>query len=136
VQHPRQFFVFRPGGDVVRILLAQALAGMLGAVLAGVFFGLAAFASALVGAAAYGLPNAVFALRLLLGLAATGQASVVTFFVGQFIKVGLTVTVLMLAAWLGKSWLVWPALLWGLCCVLMGYLLLPLASRWQRRWSE
>jgi len=120
--------------DVWRILLAQVCAGLLAALVAGAVAGWAGLFSALIGAAAYAVSNAVFALRLTLTV--NGQASPLTFFVGQFIKVGLTVTLLMLAAWLGKSWLVWPALLLGLVCVLMGYLLLPLVSHWQRRWSE
>jgi len=109
--------------------------GMAAALVAGVVAGFSGLASALIGAVAYLLPNAVFALRLLLGLASRGQASVLTFFVGEFAKLALAVAVLMLAGWLAGSWLVWPALLLGLCGVLMGYVLLPLVSRLLRAGS-
>jgi len=119
----------RSGRDILRILLAQAAMGGVAALVAGMVAGFAGLGSALIGVVAYLLPNAVFAVRLLLGLASTGQASVLTFFVGEFAKLALAVAVLMLAGWLAGSWLVWPALLSGLCAVLMGYALLPLVSR-------
>jgi len=119
----------RAGGDILRILLAQTAMGVVAALVAGAVAGFAGLASALIGAVAYFLPNAVFAVRLLLGLAGRGQTSVLTFFVGEFAKLALAVAVLMLAGWLAGSWLVWPALLLGLCSVLMGYALLPLVSR-------
>jgi len=119
----------RSSHDILRILLAQAAAGVVVALIVGVVAGLAALVSALIGAVAYLLPNAVFAVRLLLGLASTGQANVLTFFLGEFVKLALAVAVLMLAGWFGRSWLVWSALLLGLCGVLMGYALLPLVSR-------
>jgi len=122
--------------DVLRILAAQAAMGLFAALVCGAVAGIAGLASAAIGAAAYLLPNAVFAMRLLLGLAGTGQASALTFFVGQLVKTGLTVTGLMLAAWLARDWLVWPALLFGLCCTLMGYALLPLFSRLLRKPSR
>jgi len=96
---------------------------------AGVVAGLAGLASALIGALAYLVPNAIFAIRLLLGLGNAGQANVLTFFVGEFAKLALVVAVLMSAGWLAGAWLVWPALLLGLIGVVMGYALLPLISR-------
>jgi len=105
------------------------------ALVSGAVAGLAGLASALIGAAAYLLPNAMFAMRLLLGLASAGQASVLTFFIGELAKLALVVVVLMSAGWLAGSWLVWPALLLGLCGVLMGYVLLPLVSRLLRAGS-
>jgi len=122
--------------DVLRILVAQAAMGLFAAIVCGVAAGIAGLASAGIGAAAYLLPNAVFAMRLLLGRAGSGQANALTFFVGQLVKVGLTVTGLMLAAWLARDWLVWPALLFGLCCTLMGYALLPLFARLLRQSSR
>ncbi len=83
-----------------------------------------AAASAFIGAAAYFVPNALFALRLLVGLLGPAQASPLTFFVGEAFKLGSAVLVLGMVAWLGSSWLVWPAMLFGLLCVLKGYVLL------------
>jgi len=133
MRHPR--FRLWLEGDVVRMVCAQTAVGVLGSALAGMFAGWNALLSALTGAVAYILPNAVFALRLLLGLA-TGRASAMTFFAGQLIKVALSVAALVLAAWLGAAWLVWPALLWGLCCALMGYMFLPALAILQRKWSK
>src|SRR3546814_18287698 len=80
--------------------------------------------SALIGAAAYFVPNALFALRLLLGLLGAAKSSPFAFFVGEAFKLGSAVMVMGLAAWLGRGWLVWPALLSGLIWVLKGYVLL------------
>jgi len=129
--------------DVLRILLAQALMGFIAALVCGVFAGFSGAASALIGALAYLLPNAVFALRLLSGRkgaasaapAPAGLASTLTamaFFVGQFAKLASAITVLILAGWLAP-WLIWPAVLSGLACVLMGYALLPFLSWLLRR---
>jgi len=106
--------------------------GAVVALVSGAVAGLAGLVSALIGALAYLLPNAIFAVRLLLGLASAGQASVLTFFIGELAKLALVVVVLMSAGWLAGSWLVWPALLLGLGAVVMGYALLPLVSRRQR----
>lgn len=86
--------------------------------------GAAAAVSALVGAAAYFVPNALFALRLLLGLLGPVKSSPLTFFVGEAFKLGSAILIMGLAAWLGQDWLVWPAMLFGLLCVLKGYVLL------------
>ena len=86
--------------------------------------GHAAAASALVGAAAYFVPNALFALRLLLGIFGAAKTSPLTFFIGEAFKLSVAVAVLATAALMGKGWLVWPAMLFGLLCVLKGYVLL------------
>jgi len=106
--------------------------GLVAALACGAFAGLAGLVSALMGAAAYLLPNALFALRLLLRQAGAGQGSAMTFFVGQFSKLALVVVALMLAGWLAQRWLLWPAVLAGLIGVLTGYVLLPLLA-WLRR---
>lgn len=46
------------------------------------------------------------------------------FFWGEAFKLGTATLILGLAAWNGDGWLVWPALLLGLLCVLKGYVLL------------
>jgi len=102
--------------------------GVIAVLVSGVFAGFAGSVSAFIGAVAYCLPNAIFALRLLLGLASC-RANALTFFAGQFVKVALVVAALMLAGWLADAWLVWPALVFGLCSVLMGYVLLPCLAR-------
>lgn len=91
--------------------------------------GATAGASAFIGAAAYFVPNALFALRLLLGVLGSAQANPFTFFLGEAFKLGSAVAVLGIAAWAAGSWLVWPAVLFGLVCVLKGYVLLLLFRR-------
>src|SRR3546814_2978705 len=73
--------------------------------------GSAAGLSALIGAGAYFVPNALFASRLLLGLFGARRPSPFAFFLGEAFKLGLAVLLLGLAADLGRNWLVWPAFL-------------------------
>lgn len=114
----------RANRGIMRTLAAQAAMLVFAVVVSGLVAGTSAAASAFIGAAAYFVPNALFALRLLLGLLGSVQASPLTFFVGEAFKLGSAVLVLGAAAWLGGAWLVWPAMLFGLLCVLKGYVLL------------
>lgn len=118
----------KAGKGIVRALCAQALMGFIAILLAFLVSGANAAASALIGAAAYFVPNALFALRLLLGLLGGGSASPMAFFWGEAFKLLAAILVLGLAAVLDTGWLSWPALLFGLICVLKGYVLL-LAAR-------
>jgi len=119
----------RAGRGIVRGLIAQAIMGCLAAVVSWVVAGSAAGLSALIGAAAYFVPNALFASRLLLGLLGAGRPSPIAFFLGEAFKLGLAVLFLVLAARMGRAWLVWPAFLLGLLCVLKGYVLLLAVRR-------
>jgi ATP synthase protein I len=114
----------RSGRGIARALVAQALMLMFSVVVSWLVAGKYAALSALVGGLAYFLPNAFFALRLLMGLLGANQASPFTFFIGEAFKLGSASVVLGLVAWQGRGWLVWPALLFGLLSVLKGYLLL------------
>ncbi|WP_454007199.1 ATP synthase subunit I [Alcaligenes sp. Marseille-Q7550] len=114
----------RAGKGIARTLMAQAFMALLAIGLSAWVSGANAAASALIGAAAYFVPNALFALRLLLGLMGGGNAGALSFFWGEAFKLGFAVLTLALAAWANTGWLVWPALLFGLLCVLKGYVLL------------
>ncbi|NYT85044.1 ATP synthase subunit I [Pollutimonas harenae] len=116
----------RASSGIMRTLAAQAVMLGLAVLISWLVAGSAAAVSAFIGAAAYFVPNALFALRLLLGLFGPLKASPFTFFVGEAFKLGSAVLVLGLAAWLANGWLVWPAVLFGLLCVLKGYVLLLL----------
>jgi len=71
--------------------------------------------SALIGGAAYLIPNLLFVLRLEIA-AASGRASAVTFFAGEFFKVAATIGILVVAQ---KYYDVhWLALLVGLFAAL------------------
>lgn len=119
----------RASSGIFRSLVAQATMGCVAILASWLVAGTDAAVSALIGAAAYFVPNAFFALRLLVGLFGSSRASPLTFFVGEAFKLGSAVLVLGLAAWLGRGWLVWPAMLLGLLCVLKGYVLLLLFRR-------
>src|SRR5690606_18095737 len=119
----------RASSGILLTLAAQAVMLGLAVLVSWLVAGGAAAVSAFIGAAAYFVPNALFALRLLVGLFGPLKSSPFTFFVGEAFKLGTAVVVLGLAAWLGHGWLVWPAMLFGLLCVLKGYVLLLLFRR-------
>lgn len=122
----RMMILRRASGGLVRVIVAQAAIALV--IIAGSWLvaGKAAGLSALIGAAAYFVPNALFAMRLFLGYFGPAKSGVFAFFAGEAFKLGTAVIVLALAAWYGREWLVWPALLLGLVGVLKGYVLLLL----------
>lgn len=120
----RQRLARRSSLGIVRILSAQALLALVVTLLAWWLGGRYAAASALIGAGAYFIPNAVFAVRLLLGLIGGATADAASFFWGEAFKLGTAIAILGLAAWQFQAWLVWPALLAGLIGVLKGYVVL------------
>ena len=107
------------------LLLALAAQGALGLQQRnrGVVGGAAAGWSALAGAGAYFIPNALFALRLAFSVR-SGRASPFTFLFGELIKLFATALLLWLLSRVAQGWLVWPAALLGLILTLKGYLLL------------
>lgn len=119
----------RAGRGIVRGLVAQAIMGGLAALVSWVVAGSFAGLSALAGATAYFVPNALFASRLLLGSIGGRRPGPLAFFVGEALKLGLAVLLLGLVVRLGHAWLVWPAFLLGLLCVLKGYVLLLAVRR-------
>ncbi|HLV27761.1 MAG TPA: ATP synthase subunit I [Burkholderiaceae bacterium] len=114
----------RASRGLIRALVAQAGMSVFAIVLSGLVAGADAALSALVGAAAYFVPNALFAMRLLLGMFGPMKSGPMAFFWGEAFKLGTAVLILGFAALKGTDWLVWPALLFGLLCVLKGYVLL------------
>lgn len=125
----RQLLRIKAGQGLLRALAAQAVLGLFAGLVSWLVAGQAAGASALIGAGAYFIPNALFAMRLLMGLLGSKQASPFTFFLGELIKLASAVLLLALAVYFANSWLVWPALLFGLVCVLKGYVLLLVFRR-------
>ncbi len=123
-EHERTVINRRAGSGILRTLVAQAAMAAVAVLVSWLVSGGMAAVSALVGAAAYFVPNALFALRLLLGIFGPVKSNPFTFFLGEALKLGSAVAVLVLVAWLGRDWVVWPALLFGLLCVLKGYVLL------------
>ncbi len=111
------------GRGLLLTLVAQGAMGLAAAVIAGVVGGAAAGWSALAGAGAYFIPNALFALRLAVSVRA-GKASPFTFLSGELIKLFATALLLWLLSHVAQDTLVWPAALLGLILTLKGYLLL------------
>ncbi len=106
---------------LVRTILVQLAVTVLVPVLAWMVAGRMAGVSALVGAAACTIPNALFALRLLFGIFRPRRTSSITFFLGEFIKLVSTGVLLGLAAKLGQDVLVWPAVFVGLVVALKSH---------------
>lgn len=115
--------------EILLVLAAQAAMGLAAATIAGMFAGAAAGLSALLGAVAYLVPNALFALRLLVGVARSARSNPFAFLIGELIKLFATALLLGLLSWLARDWLVWPAVLLGLILTLKGYLLLLLLRK-------
>ena len=105
-----------------RVVGAQALVGILVAVVAGYFFGQASIGySALYGAMAVCLPSAVFARGLTSRFSSVNPSSaVIGFFVWEMAKVGLTVAMLFAAPRVVTD-LSWPAMLVGLVVTMKVY---------------
>lgn len=114
----------RASQGLIRALVAQAGMAVFAVVLSGLVAGADAALSAFIGAAAYFIPNALFAMRLLGGMFGVMKTGPMAFFWGEAFKLGTATVILGLAAVKGEGWLVWPALLLGLLCVLKGYVLL------------
>jgi ATP synthase protein I len=119
----------RASRELLLAVAAQAAAGLVAATIAGIVAGTAAGLSALLGAAAYWLPNALFALRLLVNVARPGRANPYVFFFGELTKLLLSGLLLGLLIWLGRSWLVPAALLAGLLLTMKGHLPLLLLRK-------
>jgi ATP synthase protein I len=97
----------------------QGLMVLVVAAIAGLLAGVNGFLSALAGGGAYLLPNLMFVLRLRLAVAA-GQANAAGFLVGEAVKLGFVIALLV---WLPRLIEVnWPALIAGLFVVLFANL--------------
>jgi ATP synthase protein I len=100
-------------------MMATAVAGLVAALLGG----RAAMFSAVLGGLCCVVPNALFALRLFASVHRPGAANPMTFFIGEFIKIALTVGFLGTIAWLYHD-LNWLALLCGFIVALKSYIIL------------
>lgn len=105
------------------VVLMQLLVTILVAVGAGVIGGATAGWSALLGGVCCAVPNALFAFRMFAGTQRPGGASPFTFFVGEFVKIFLTIAAMGAVVWLYRD-LNWLAFLVGVIAVLKSYLLL------------
>jgi len=103
-----------------RLILLQAIAAVIVALLAWAVGGAAAGWSALAGGAACVVPNGLFALRLAAAARQPQGGSAATFFVGEFVKVASTVALLALLIWAYRD-LVWLAMIVAVVVTLKSY---------------
>ena len=113
----------RARGDLMQVVIAQALSAVVVALLALFVGGVDAGLSALAGSGTYFVPNVLFVLRLFLATFRPGGTNALFFIVGEFLKVGATVGLLWLLAHVGGERVVWLAVIAGLIAALKGYML-------------
>lgn len=106
-----------------RIILLQLATTIVAGLVAGLLGGTPALFSALLGGLCCVVPNSLFALRLFANARKPGGANPMSFFIGEFVKIALTVALLGATAWLyhGLNWL---ALIAGFIVALKSYIIL------------
>ncbi|MEG1832433.1 MAG: ATP synthase subunit I [Burkholderiaceae bacterium] len=107
---------------MARIVFFQFLTTLVVAIAAWLISGVPAAISALLGGAACLLPNGLFALRLALASRQLGGTNPMTFLVGEFVKLVVTVLLMALIATTYKD-LNWLAMLVSIIAVLNSYVL-------------
>jgi ATP synthase protein I len=108
---------------MLSIILLQIAATLVTATIAGLLGGMPALLSALLGGLCCVIPNALFALRLFASARKPGGANPMTFFIGEFIKIFLTIALLGAVAWLYRD-LNWLALIAAFIVALKSYIIL------------
>lgn len=108
---------------MLRVILLQLATTVVAGLVAGLLGGTSALFSALLGGLCCVVPNSLFALRLFANAQKAGGANPMSFFIGEFIKIALTVALLGAIAWLyhGLNWL---ALIVGFIVALKSYIIL------------
>jgi ATP synthase protein I len=107
---------------MLRVVLLQLATTFVAACIAGLLAGTPALISALLGGLCCVVPNGLFALRLFAN-ARGGGANPMSFFIGEFIKIALTVALLGATAWLYRD-LNWLALIAAFIVALKSYIIL------------
>lgn len=108
---------------MARIVLLQFAVAFIVTLAALMLSGLSASLSALFGGICCALPNAFFAFRLFVNTKKPGGANPASFFVGEFIKIGLTLTLLAVVVLFYQD-LNWLAFLTSFILVMKSYLIL------------
>ncbi|CAN5907189.1 hypothetical protein BH11PSE12_BH11PSE12_32360 [soil metagenome] len=108
---------------MLRIILLQLVTTVMAATIAGLIGGMPALYSTLLGGMCCVIPNSLFALRLFANAQKAGNADPMAFFIGEFIKIALTVALLGAVAWLYRD-LNWLALIAGFIVALKSYIIL------------
>lgn len=106
-----------------RVILLQLAATVISAIIAGAIGGEAALISALLGGLCCVVPNGLFAWRLSVNARKPGGASPIVFFIGEFIKIGMTIALLYAVVLLYRD-VNWLALLAAFIVALKSYIIL------------
>ena len=108
---------------MLRVVLLQFAATLVVALIAGVMGGTSAALSAVLGGLCCVVPNALFAMRLFAAASKPGGTNPLTFFIGEFVKIALTVALLGATAWLYRD-LNWLAMIAAFIVALKSYIIL------------
>jgi ATP synthase protein I len=111
------------GKGMARLILLQFAAAFIVAMVALLVSGLTSGISALLGGLCCAIPNAFFALRLFISARKPGGANPMNFFIGEFLKIALTLMLLAAVVWLYRD-LNWLAFLVSFIVVMKSYLIL------------
>ena len=106
-----------------RLVLLQLAATVITGVVAGLIGGVHALISALLGGLCCVVPNGLFAMRLFINARKPGAVNPMTFFIGEFIKIALTIALLGAVVWLYRD-LNWLALIAAFIVALKSYIIL------------
>lgn len=107
---------------MLHLVLLQLAATAAAGLIAGLIGGFPALISAVLGGLCCVVPNSLFALRLFASAQKQG-ANPMTFFIGEFIKIVLTVALLFAVAMLYRD-MNWLALIAGFVVALKSYIIL------------
>jgi ATP synthase protein I len=108
---------------MLRLVLLQLVMTVIAALVAGMLAGVHALVSALLGGLCCVVPNGLFALRLLINARKPGEINPMTFLIGEFIKIALTIALLGAVVWLYRD-LNWLALIAAFIVALKSYIIL------------
>ena len=108
---------------MLRVVLLQLASTVIVSGIAGLLGGVHALLSALLGGLCCVVPNGLFALRLFATTRKPGAANPMTFFIGEFVKIALTIALLGAVAWLYRD-LNWLALIAAFIVALKSYIFL------------
>lgn len=108
---------------MLQVVLLQFTTTVMAGVIAGLLGGVHALVSAFLGGLCCVVPNGLFALRLFISAQKPGAVNPMTFFIGEFIKIALTVALLGAVVWLYRD-LNWLALIAAFIVALKSYIIL------------
>lgn len=108
---------------MLRLVSLQMIATLITGLIAGLLGGWSAMLSAVLGGICCVVPNGIMALRLFAGTQKVGGANPAAFFIWEFVKIALTLALLIATARLYHD-LNWLALLCGFIVALKSYIIL------------